>query len=799
MLDKHHKKESPTFTGITRGVGGFGFGVATSDGGGGSLAEDPLFISYKSGDSSGGIEMQQNAVVLDSQENLIIAGNTNTRGHIVKLNSLGIRQWAAIIDNMNTSEGYGSGDVAVDTSDNVYYVNSTQSAGAGDWDLFLIKYNSSGVEQWQRTLGGSSYDKGYAVTTDSSDNVYVTGHTASSVSGVYYDCLIAKYNSSGTLQWQRKLEGKDTSGGYNDGAHYVVGQSITTIVASDGYPAGILVSGNFVNYDHNTSSSDDYFIARYDEDGTYRWQTYLKQQLGQEGPHAIDNFRGNKTLVTDASGNIYLTGMTGQYSGDHYPHPSYSYPREMTLVAKLSSSGSSIWARNFGDYTMHGTSIALDNSGNIYVAGTEEVYHGSSVNSGFMVKYDTNGNVLSKKYFENNSRFHYDGRYQTSADFNIWGVVTNSIGNFYLVGDSINSIQNATTSMVIFKLQTDAEFTPSNGAVTFGTSPHSFTVGELPDATPEFDAFTTDYNVKPGVNYFFSVNPNQSNLTDASTSLTSSSASLTTYDHDGWFGTGAYAGISTVSNWTYSTDYELSENIVTRSLIILLDAGNSSSYSGSGTTWTNIASPSTALGSPTFGNATIKSSYNTWTSDSGGTTGGYFTDLRASLPIPDSYLWAAYGANTMRISTFTYSIWFYPTTLSGQQVLIDQGDDCWALRTYGSALRFYTPDGSTYETTSMSDLQTNTWVNITVTHQRGSPVRIYRNGSILFTSSSSYANDKNFYYDWSFGARQVQTTAGYNGYEPFSGRIASIAIYTRELTADEILQNYNATKTKFGH
>ena len=147
MLDKHHKKESPTFTGITRGVGGFGFGVATSDGGSGSLAEDPLFISYK----AQGTPLQQNAVVLDSQENLIIAGNTNTRGHVVKLNSLGIRQWAAVIDNMNTSEGYGAGDVAVDTSDNVYYISSTQSAGAGDWDLFLIKFNSSGVEQWQRT------------------------------------------------------------------------------------------------------------------------------------------------------------------------------------------------------------------------------------------------------------------------------------------------------------------------------------------------------------------------------------------------------------------------------------------------------------------------------------------------------------------------------------------------------------------------------------------------------------------------------------------------------------------------
>ena len=792
MFDKHHKKESPTFTGITRGVGGFGFGVAAAGGGGESLGEDPLFISYKS--KSQGLE--QNAVVLDSQENLIIAGTQGTRGHVVKLNSLGIRQWAAVFD-VYTGEGYGTGDVAVDSSDNVYYCATTDVNGHND--LFLIKFNSSGVEQWQRSLGTSSYDRGYAVTTDSSDNVYITGLTATTAAWTW-DCIIAKYNSSGTLQWQRRLEGSDTSPSYNDGAYYPMGQSITTIVASDGYPAGILVSGNFVNYDHNSSSSDDYFIARYDEDGTYRWQTYLKQLIGQEGPHAITNYRGNKTLVTDASGNIYLTGTTGQYSGDTYPHPDgYSYPREMTLVAKLSSSGSSIWARNFGDYTMHGTSIALDNSGNIYVAGTEEKYGSWKVNSGFFVKYDTNGNVLSKKYFENNTRFHYDGRYQVSADFNIWGVVTNSIGNFYLIGDAQNIIQHATTSIVIFKLQTDAEFTPSNGAVTFGTSPHSFTVGELPDATPEFDAFTTDSNLKPGVSYYFSVNPNQSNLTDTSASLTSSSTSVTVYDHDGWFGTGEYAGISTVSNWTYSTDYELSENIVTRSLIILLDAGNSSSYSGSGTTWTNIASPSTALGSPTFGNATIKSSYNTWTSDSGA-SGGYFTNVRAALPIPDSYLWAGYGANTMRISTMTYSVWCYPTSYN-LGVLVAQGEDKWSLRTDNRVVRAYINSSNYVDTSQILSTFNNEWVHLTMAHSRTGRMRIYKNGVLQSHSNTTatFGIDQNFYYAWSFGARNIRNQFGYDGNDAFDGRIASIAIYTRELTGDEILQNYNATKTKFGH
>ena len=73
------------------------------------------------------------------------------------------------------------------------------TSGAG---AILLKLNSSGAEQWQRTLDGASTQIAYDVDVDSSDNVYIGGYTTISGYGYF---LLAKYNSSGTLQWNKKI------------------------------------------------------------------------------------------------------------------------------------------------------------------------------------------------------------------------------------------------------------------------------------------------------------------------------------------------------------------------------------------------------------------------------------------------------------------------------------------------------------------------------------------------------------------------------------------------------------------
>ena len=57
--------------------------------------------------------------------------------------------------------------------------------------------------------------------------------------------------------------------------------------------------------------------------------------------------------------------------------------------------------------------------------------------------------------------------------------------------------------------------------------------------------------------------------------------------------------------------------------------------------------------------------------------------------------------------------------------------------TYGSRLTFLSPDGNTNLDTSSNEIMNNNWYNVTVAHQKGLPVRIYKNENydILYTSS----------------------------------------------------------------
>jgi len=141
-----------------------------------------------------------NAVAIDSANNIIVTGRTDSDGAggadflIAKYNSAGALQWDRTLGGTGTDVGNA---VAIDSANNIIVVGYTNSDGAGGADFLIAKYNSAGALQWDRTLGGTISDSGNAVAIDSANNIIVVGYTASDGAGGN-DLLIAKLPPDGS-------------------------------------------------------------------------------------------------------------------------------------------------------------------------------------------------------------------------------------------------------------------------------------------------------------------------------------------------------------------------------------------------------------------------------------------------------------------------------------------------------------------------------------------------------------------------------------------------------------------------
>ncbi len=125
---------------------------------------------------------------------------------VVKYNNAGVKQWTRQLGTSANDVGMG---ITSDSSGNIYVTGYTNVAldgntGAGSDDLFVVKYNSSGVKQWTKQLGTSSRDQGMGITSDSSGNLYVTGCTQGDLDGNnnagLNDLFVVKYDTNGNKQ-----------------------------------------------------------------------------------------------------------------------------------------------------------------------------------------------------------------------------------------------------------------------------------------------------------------------------------------------------------------------------------------------------------------------------------------------------------------------------------------------------------------------------------------------------------------------------------------------------------------------
>jgi hypothetical protein len=218
--------------------------------------------------------------------------------------------------------------------------------------------------------------------------------------------------------------------------------------------------------------------------------------------------------------------------------------------------------------------------------------------------------------------------------------------------------------------------------------------------------------------------------------------------------------------------------IVSNGLVLCLDAANKNSYPGSGTTWTDLSgngNNGTLTNGPTF---------------SAGNMGSILFDGS------DDYVNIANSSNLNGTSQ-TVNLWFLYTSIPGNGVsVIGKHDSLGSYSGYNMylyagevGLQFKNGSGGNAGTIGTA-VTANTWLNITFKFTIGITMSLYKNGNKISTISLG---------SLSISSQPIRIGRSVDTYwSALPGRVANVQIYNRELSDGEVLQNYNAVKSRFG-
>lgn len=213
-------------------------------------------------------------------------------------------------------------------------------------------------------------------------------------------------------------------------------------------------------------------------------------------------------------------------------------------------------------------------------------------------------------------------------------------------------------------------------------------------------------------------------------------------------------------------------SVVSTSLTLRLTGA---SYPGSGTTWTDLAAP-------TSNDATLVNS-PTYSSDNG----GYFTFASASSQ------YATVSDGVLNITSYTKSCWFWLNSYTDNNLIsYDSGSNGHYMFFGGGSTLYAGHAGWTGFPTTFGSVTTfalNRWYQAVVTFNTTDGMKIYVNGQL----DNTYTAQKT-----ATDTGSVNLACYAAGGNLLNGRMTEIACYARSITADEVWRNFVATRGLFG-
>jgi hypothetical protein len=280
-----------------------------------------------------------NSLTSDSRGNIYITGQIYDSAYsamiTVKYSNSGSQLWVKKFLAPISYNNRGI-DLCIDNN-NWVYVFGYSLFTTTYWDYILVKYDTSGNYIWHRSLdyGTNQHEVPKKILADSSHNLYLFGEVK--YNGIKNELGLAKYNSGGTLLWNKSYGGDHED--INPAGSFVLGENGSAYIT-----CGI----------RNSGKGCDFSTIKTGISGDTVWARYING-LGINYDEAID-------IVTDNNNNLYVLGVTNSV---------LSTSGKDCLVIKYNSSGDSIWKAYYHSPSDNSPSrMCYNNKDAVYFGGT---------------------------------------------------------------------------------------------------------------------------------------------------------------------------------------------------------------------------------------------------------------------------------------------------------------------------------------------------------------------------------------------------------------------------------------------
>ena len=373
---------------------------------------------------------------------LATGGVADNDSYLAKYDTSGNLVWAKHIGGSQNDYGYA---VALDPAHHVYCTGSFRGTvdfdpgsgvsnltAAGNYDIYVARFDSSGNFNWAKAMGGTGIDYGFSIALDAAANVYTTGtfsgtadfdpgaatYALTAFGGTLdEDIFISKLDSLGNFIWAQRI----------GGANYDQGNAIVADAS------GVYTSGYFWGtvdfnpgsgvYNMTALSADDAFVCKLDANGNFKWA----KQFGSTG------FNGSTSVLLDAGSNVYTCGTfngTVDFDPGNGVYNLTSAGNTDVFISKLDSSGNFIWAKRLGGTGNESAELGMGSNGNLYLSGEftttadldpNAAIFNASTNGGYDIFYERLGPCNPSSSTQN----------QTACNYYTWNSTTYSLSGTY--------------------------------------------------------------------------------------------------------------------------------------------------------------------------------------------------------------------------------------------------------------------------------------------------------------------------------------------------------------------------------